>query len=95
MVAQFAPFTKKPKTSLKPCPTNSLYSSEENTYLNDTLDASGVKLNVSTAASWLACPTGSSAFRSLSPTWPLFVVASSRLFGPGTLAMAPVLRTTP
>ena len=30
-VAQFWPFTKKPKTSLKPCPTNSLYSSEEKT----------------------------------------------------------------
>lgn len=44
-------FLKSEATSLYEEFTNSLYSSEPNTYLNDTLGSEGIKSNSKTAAS--------------------------------------------
>src|SRR5712691_4204902 len=60
------PFTKNPKTSLNPEPTYSLYSSDANTYWNETLEAFATKLNERMAASCEDCPLGRRPFRSAS-----------------------------
>ncbi len=88
------PFTKNPNTSLYGDPTNSLYSSDANTYWNATVPAVGTKSNSSTAASPVDDP-GTSASRSGSPTTPHEVPAPVNWFGPTTVAMSPELMMMP
>src|SRR5882724_3927429 len=91
--AKLAPLTKKPNTSLNGLPTNSLYSSEPNTYWNWTVSESGMKSKFNTAASSVSIPA--SRVRSGSPANPLSVVADEELFGPMTLAALPLVRRIP
>ena len=97
---------KNPNTSLN-SPTNSLYSSEANTYWNERFELVGTKSNSRTAASSVVLSSPTIVLRSVSPGWtlsteipesPLSFVAGAlpeTQFGPTTLRTDPVLRTSP
>src|SRR5262249_19045957 len=85
--AQFTPLTKKANTSLNSLFAKSLYSSDENTYLNSMLENCGTKSNSSAAASNVSKPDRT--VRLLSPGAPTSVLlavpdTSLQLLGPST-----------
>jgi hypothetical protein len=74
-------------------PTNSGYSSDANTYWNESMSCVDVKSNRRTLASNVGCPDRSD--RSVSPSSTLSVPALPVSFGPTTLATSPVVSRTP